>query len=140
MLGAEFDLVEPVAAIACHPEGSIVAMASAASPVVSIWDWRSGRRIADLKHGSFVYDVDFTPDGKRLATACQDNSIRLWDAERWDQVAVLRGHRDYVHAVAFAPDGMQLASASGDHTIRIWDTSPPRARGKRLSPNPRPHN
>jgi WD40 repeat protein len=83
-----------------------------------------------LPHGRLVYGLAFSPDGTRLATACQDNTIRLWDIATREEVAELRGHTDYVHAVAFSPDGTRLASASGDYTVRIWDTLPAQVRSR----------
>jgi WD40 repeat protein len=47
-----------------------------------------------------VFGVAFSPNGARLATGCRDNTIRLIDVARRQQVAELRGHTDYVHAVA----------------------------------------
>ena len=68
------------------------------------------------------YGLAFSPDGSRLAVACADNLIRLWDVASRQEVAELRGHGAYVRAVQFSPDGTRLASASGDFTVRIWDT------------------
>ena len=73
----------------------------------------------------------FSPDGTRLAAGCRDNTVRLIDVTRRQQVAELRGHTDYVHAVAWSPDGTRLASASGDFTVRIWDSLSPADRAKR---------
>jgi WD40 repeat protein len=66
--------------------------------------------------------VAFTPDGQRLACACADGSIRLWDVRTQQEVAEIRGHEAYVHQVAFSPDGTRLVSASGDCSVRVWDT------------------
>jgi WD40 repeat protein len=75
-----------------------------------------------------VYGVAFSPDGTRLATGCEDNTIRLWDLTTDQQVSELRGHTDYVHAVAFSPDGTRLVTGSGDFTVRLWDTLPVKER------------
>ena len=72
-------------------------------------------------HAGPIYGLVFNPDGTRLATACKDNTIRLWDARHFEKVAELRGHQGYVHAVAFSADGTRLVSCSGDFTVRIWD-------------------
>jgi WD40 repeat protein len=77
--------------------------------------------------------VAFSPDGTRLAAACQDTTIRLWDMAAHEEVAELRGHTDSVHAVAFSPDGTRLVSCSGDYTARIWDTLTPQARTRAFS-------
>jgi WD40 repeat protein len=82
---------------------------------------------AVLRHGGPVYAMAFHPDGSRLAAACGDHTIRLWDVATCLEVAELHGHDNYVHAVAFSPDGTRLVSGSGDYTVRVWDISPPRS-------------
>jgi WD40 repeat protein len=58
-----------------------------------------------------------------LATAGDDNTVRLWDTSRRGTVdrplTTLIGP---VSAVAFSPDGRLLATASDDNTVRLWDT------------------
>jgi WD40 repeat protein len=63
----------------------------------------------------------FRLDGKQLASASSDETIRLWDADSGELLKILKGYSDWVSAVAFSPDGKHLASASGDKTGRVWD-------------------
>ena len=79
-------------------------------------------------HTAEVAGVAFSPDGKQLATASLDRSVRLWESTDGKPVRTLTGHQDLVLAVAYRGDGKQLASGSSDKTARIWDT----ATGKEL--------
>ncbi len=63
----------------------------------------------------------FSPDGKTLATANRDHTVRLWDAATGKPLARLEGHRDLVFGVAFHPGGKVLASIAHDETVRLWD-------------------
>ncbi len=74
-------------------------------------------------HTGAVLRVDYSPDGRWLATASRDGSVRLWDlaGEAPRQVGELCGHEGDVTAVAFGPDGRWLATAGIDATVRLWD-------------------
>ena len=58
-----------------------------------------------------VNAVTFSPDGKQLATASDDNTARLWDAATGKELQRL-SHDGHCYAVTFSPDGKQLATAS----------------------------
>lgn len=77
-------------------------------------------------HTSRVKYVTFSPDGKRLASASWDGTVKLWDVATGKEILTFKGHKaqlniDQVWSVAFSPDGKWIASASYDQTVKLWD-------------------
>ncbi|PSB15463.1 hypothetical protein C7B76_13695 [filamentous cyanobacterium CCP2] len=84
---------------------------------------------ADLSQSVFaetlgsILAIDFSPNGKVLATGDTDYNVHLWDVATGEQQLSWQGHDDWIRSVRFSPDGTILATASEDQTIRLWEVA-----------------
>lgn len=62
-----------------------------------------------------------SPDGRWIASASADGTVKIWDAETGEHLDTLVGHMAGVSCVAWAPDSNTLATGSDDKAIRLWD-------------------
>jgi WD40 repeat protein len=72
------------------------------------------------EHTGWVGGVTFSPDGKTIATASADGSVKFWDAATGKLQETLKAHDDIVAAVAFSKDGAHFATANFDGTAKVW--------------------
>ena len=95
---------------------------------VTIWSIMTGEKLlGPLEHGNYVFGVKFSPDGGRLATACDDSTIRIFDARNGngDQLISIKNP---IPAASYFPivwsaHGQQLFAVSTDYKIKSFDSS-----------------
>ena len=74
-----------------------------------------------LQHVNQVNSAQFSPDGKYIVTAFDDNTARVWDAKTGEPVTEPLKHEDSVNSAQFSSDGKYIVTASDDNTARVWD-------------------
>ena len=129
-----------VQGVSFSPDSKVLAIAGYG--MVQLWDLATSRpvgkqRPAVLGGGDVnMFDVAFSPGGKRLASVNSDGTLQLWDTATGQHVggpiSAGTGHNGGVAGVAFSPDGKLLASADSDGTVRLWDPATGQPVGKSL--------
>ncbi|MEH2285121.1 MAG: caspase family protein [Nostoc sp.] len=97
---------------------------------IYIWNTKNPQKkpIAIINtHQSIIYGLDFSPDGKMLASGSYDETVKVWDVDKAisgqsssSLMATLKGHTAKVNRLEFSRDGNIIASSSNDGTVRLW--------------------
>ncbi|HEY7427957.1 MAG TPA: WD40 repeat domain-containing protein [Gemmataceae bacterium] len=93
--------------------------------VLQRWELATGRPLFaesyKLGHQGRVIQMVYSPDGRRLASADREGTVRLWDVATNKTLHILRGHHFNYFSMAFTPDGKFLVTGALEGKIHIWD-------------------
>lgn len=112
-----------ISKLAVSPQGRMAAIRTEIRPRdIQFIELAPGNApIPCVGHEDAIEELQFSPDGRYLATGSWDQTVGLWDVRSRSLVRRLRGHRGSVNCVAFSTDGRTLASGADDGTVRLWD-------------------
>ena len=113
-----FDIGSPSLALAISDDGGVLATGGHGT---TLWDFRTGKKLRVLL-GATPWALDFSPDGRTLASGAKHNVI-LWDVATGRRLRTFHAHSDAVMGVAFSPDGNRLATVGNEGVLRIWDAA-----------------
>ena len=118
--------VDRVLSLEFSPDGTKLAAGggeASRSGELTLWNVSDGKLIRrfDEAHSDTVYGVDFSADGKLLASAAADKFVKVFNLATGKHVRSYEGHTHHVMDVSWKGDGTKLASAGADNAIKVWD-------------------
>jgi WD40 repeat protein len=103
---------------------TVCASRNGGEDIAQLWDIAATahepRLLGQMIHAGIVWDIAFSPNDDKVATACSDGACRIWDASTGHPLSPPLWHPSSVRQVIFSPNG-QIASASEDGTVQLWD-------------------
>lgn len=119
-------LIDRVTALAFSPNGTVLASGSGSpsrSGELKFWRVADGSLLLEVEdaHSDTIVGVEFSPDGRYVATASTDRFSKVFQVSDGSLVAAFEGHTSHVLDVSWRADGLVLATAGADNVIKLWD-------------------
>jgi glucose repression regulatory protein TUP1 len=93
-----------------------------ATPAFQIWEIKRKRIRAVFKgHTGRIRCIDFSPDGRFLASASYDHTVRMWLVRDGSSKRLSYPNAYDFNSIAFSPDGRYVAAGNDDKHLRIWN-------------------
>ncbi|MCA9012524.1 MAG: hypothetical protein KDB01_22390 [Planctomycetaceae bacterium] len=125
--GGESVFVDRVLSLAFSPDGKLLAAGggeASRSGQLTIWNVADAKLVREFPdaHSDTVYGLEFSADGKFLASAAADKFVKVFNVATGEFVRAFEGHTHHVMDVSWKGDGTALASAGADNAIKVWNT------------------
>ncbi|GAB5444714.1 MAG: vegetatible incompatibility protein HET-E1 [Fuerstiella sp.] len=124
--GGASPFADRILALAWSPDGTLLATGggeASRSGELMIWNATDRTLVHNVEdaHSDTVYGVEFSRDGKRLASAAADKFVKVFDVATGEHVRSFEGHTHHVMDVSWKGDGTQLVSAGADNAMKVWN-------------------
>jgi WD40 repeat protein len=111
---------DPFLQVAFSPREPLVALGGLDGSV-RLWTWPAGPVVLLGGHTRFIASLAFSPDGRRLVTAGDDQALRVWDVDTHRELLTMA---EDASAVNFTPDGTGLLTRAPGGSVKLRDGSP----------------
>jgi WD40 repeat protein len=119
-------LVDRVTALCFSADGKLLATGGgepSRSGELKLWNPADGTLVREIvdAHSDTIFGLDFSPDGKYIASCGADKFVKVFDVTTGSLVRTFEGHTHHVLAVSWRADGRVLASGGADNVIKVWN-------------------
>lgn len=85
---------------------------------IGIWNWQEQELLGELQgHNTYAVSLAFNPEGTRLLSGSEDETVKIWDLNSYSELLSFRDHMQVVYGTDWSSDGSAVASVSGDGAL-----------------------
>ena len=119
-----------VTSVVFSPDGKLI-VTGGLDRTIRLWDSESGKEISRMSTKTFIWSLNFSPDGERLLSASSEpqenrgtHSIEIWELESGRELLSIQAHDNQLQKAVWNKSGDRIVSASVDNTARVWESFP----------------